>query len=308
MMIFPLLASVLLAAAIALFLDLTPQQIADDFTRLVNRKPTLKNKVMLAKKKKKGNGLTDSFNKIQLSLTAMGKGGRFAFVCSLSLVLLIAGGTIAAMLGNPLLIPILAVSMAGIPFLYIRSNLAAYTKHIDEELETALSVITSSYSRTGDILSAVRENLSGLKPPIQGIFQQFLSQTTAVSADIRAAILDLKKQIDNEIYRDWCDCLLQCQEDKTLIPALSDVVKRLSDVRVTNNELRTLTEQPKKEYWTMVGLLIANIPILFVINQDWCASLLDTIPGKITLTVTVLVIVITAVFLQRFTKPIQIRR
>ena len=120
--------------------------------------------------------------------------------------------------------------------------------------------------------------------------------------------MDLKKQIDNEIYRDWCDCLLQCQEDKTLIPALSDVVKRLSDVRVTNNELRTLTEQPKKEYWTMVGLLIANIPLLFIINQDWFMGLVQTTAGKITLAVTALVIVITAVFLQKFTKPIEIKR
>ena len=307
MMIFPLLASVLLAAAIALFLDLTPQRIADDLSRLINRKPTIKNKVKLAKKKKKGR-IADSFNKIQMSLSAMGKGGQFAIVCTLSLVLLIAGGTLAAMIGNLLLIPILAVSMAGIPFLYIRSNLAAYMKHIDEELETALSVITTPYSRTGDVISAIRENITGLKPPGQGIFRYFLWQTTAVSADIRAAILDLKKQIDNEIYRDWCDCLLQCQEDKTLIPALSDVVKRLSDVRVTNNELRTLTEQPKKEYWTMVGLLIANIPLLFIINQDWFMGLVQTTAGKITLAVTALVIVITAVFLQKFTKPIEIKR
>lgn len=239
-MIFPLFASVLLAAAIVCFLNLTPQRITDDLTHLLNRKPTLKRKILLAKKKKKGR-IADSFNKIQMSLSAMGKGGQFAIVCTLSLVLLITGGTIAAMLGNLFLLPVLALAMAGIPFLYIRSNLAAYTKHIDEELETALSVVTSSYSRTGDVISAVRENFSGLKPPIQGIFQQFLSRTTAVSADIRAAILDLRSQIDNEIYR---DCLLQCQEDKTLIPALSDVVKRLSDVRVTNNELRTLTEQP----------------------------------------------------------------
>ncbi len=305
MIVFPLFASVLMIAAIILLFNLTPQQIANDLTRLMNRKPTLKRKIQLAKKKKK-RSIADRFNQVQTSVSAMGKGGQFAIVCSLSLALMVAGGILAAMLENLLLIPILAISLAGIPFLYIRSTL--YTKHIDEELETALSVISSSYSRTGDVISAVRENLSGLKPPIQGIFQQFLSRTTAVSADIRAAILNLKKQIDNEIFRDWCDCLLQCQEDKTLISTLSDVVKRLSDVRVVNNDLRTITEQPKKEYWTMVGLLIANIPILFVINQDWCASLIDTIPGKITLAITALVVTITAVFLQRFTKPIQIKR
>lgn len=307
-MIFPFFAVALLIAAIACFLNLTPQRITEDLSRLINRKPTLKNKVVYAKKKKKGNRIADNFNRVQTSLSAMGKGGQFAIVCALSLALLLAGGMLATVIDNMFLVPVLAVALAGIPFLYVRSNLAAYEKHLQEELETTLSVITSAYIRNEDLITAVHENISSLKPPIRNTFERFLSRTTAVSADMQMAIFDLKKQIDNEIYKDWCDCLLQCQDDKTMITALPTIVNKLSDVRATNNELRTITEQPKKEYWTMVGLLIANIPILFVINKEWYASLVHTMPGKMLLALSGIIVIITAFFLHKFTKPIQAKR
>ena len=40
---------------------------------------------------------------------------------------------------------------AAFPCTYLRSTAAAYKKHLNEELETAISVITTSYLRSGDV-------------------------------------------------------------------------------------------------------------------------------------------------------------
>ena len=55
--------------------------------------------------------------------------------------------------------PVLSVAFALIPFFYTTSTLSYYEKNTKEELETALSIITTSYVRSDDIVAAVRENI-----------------------------------------------------------------------------------------------------------------------------------------------------
>ena len=92
------------------------------------------------------------------ALTATGKGGAFAVACALSLVLFFVGGVIALAIGNAFIAPVLAVGFALIPFGFALRTVSLYRQKLREELDTALSVMTTSYLRTDDLTAAVREN------------------------------------------------------------------------------------------------------------------------------------------------------
>ncbi len=204
--------------------------------------------------------------------------------------------------------PVLSIAFALLPFFYTTSTLAYYEKHTKEELETTLSIISTSYIRSDDIMAAVSENIAYIRPPLREVFQAFIGDATAVSSNTKRALMNLRDKIDDEIFREWCNTLIQCQDDRTLKDTLQPVVAKLTDVRIVNSELKTMLSTVRNEYWMMVVLVAGNIPLLYFLNRDWFNTLLFQTPGKIVLGICGTVILITALFMVKFTKPIEYRR
>jgi len=307
-MIFPIIASLLLIVAVVLLFGLTPERITDDMMKIISPKQTLRDKVKIAQGKKKSRKLSAELKHINDALIATGKGSQFATICAVSLTLLICGGMFAVLIDNIFLVPIFAIALALLPFIYAKTTISYYDKHIEEEMETALSIITTSYIRSDDIVSAVKENITYLKPPITEIFKSFLGETTAISSDIKHALHKLKERIDNQIFKEWVDTLIQCQYDRTLKDTLLPVVTKLTDVRIVNNELKTMLYEPRKEYFMMVAMVVGNIPLLYMLNKSWYSTLMDTLPGKFVLALSSVVILVTALLMMKYTKPIEYRR
>jgi Flp pilus assembly protein TadB len=307
-MIFPIIASLLLIVAVVLLFGLTPERITDDMMKIISPKQTLRDKVKIAQGKKKSRKLSAELKHINDALIATGKGSQFATICAVSLTLLICGGMFAVLIDNIFLVPIFAIALALLPFIYAKTTISYYDKHIEEEMETALSIITTSYIRSDDIVSAVKENITYLKPPITEIFKSFLGETTAISSDIKHALHKLKERIDNQIFKEWVDTLIQCQYDRTLKDTLLPVVTKLTDVRIVNNELKTMLYEPRKEYFMMVAMVVGNIPLLYMLNKSWYSTLMDTLPGKFVLALSGVVILVTALLMMKYTKPIEYRR
>ncbi|MDD4495067.1 MAG: hypothetical protein PHV32_12130, partial [Eubacteriales bacterium] len=161
MIILPLISSLLLIIAIVLLMGLTPERITDDIMSVISPKQSLRDKVRISQGKKKSR-LTKALNHINEALIATGKGTQFAAICATSLALLIVGAMFAMLINNIFLVPIMATALALLPFVYAKSIIYYYDKHIEEEIETALSIITTSYIRSDDIVSAVKENLNYL--------------------------------------------------------------------------------------------------------------------------------------------------
>lgn len=298
----------ILTVGIVLLLKLTPDSIADDIMRFFSKKPSLYDRVLTARGKKKTKRLTAELTRIRDALEVTGKGGQFSLACAASLVLIIVGCVVAVAVGNPFLIPVLAVALAMIPFVFVKKTIAIYDKQCKEELETALSIITTSYVRSDSIVDSVRENLPYLRPPVREIFGCFVAECGFVSADTKKAIRNLKDKITDTVFREWCDVLLSCQDDRTLKDTLMPVVAKLTDVRIVNNDLKTMLGEVRREYYMIAGMLVANIPILYVINKDWYAALMYTTLGKIVLAVCGIAIIITAVLMSKMTKPIEYKR
>lgn len=303
-----LLCFILLVAGTFLILELTPETVTDDIMHMVVPEQTLRDKVLIAQKKKKSRKITKALLHMREALTATGKSNQFTVTCAASLMLMIAGCIAAVMINNFFMIPVFALAFASLPFLFARNTIAAYDKHIREEMETALSVVTTSYIRTDDIVTSVKENLTNLKPPIRDIFAGFVGDAMMVSSDTKAALRNLRDRIDNDIFAEWCDTLIACQDDRTLNDTLLPIVSKLTDVRIVNNELKTMLDAVRNEYLTMVLLVVGNIPLIYALNKDWFSSLMFTTPGKIVLAVCGMTILITAMFMLKFTKPIEYRR
>ena len=302
------LCVVLAIAAIVLLLGLTPKRITDDITRIITPVQSLRDKAKIAQGKKKSRKLSLEFAAIRDAMKATGKDRPFTLVCSVSLFLGMGGVVLALFLDNVFLMPVLAVVMAVIPFLHAKSSLGYFKKHVDEEIETALSIISTSYLRSDNIVGAVAENIGYLKPPVRGIFHSFVSETTVISADIKTALRRLRDRVDNQVYHEWCDCLIQCQDDRTLKTSLLPIVNKLTDVRIVNNELKTLMSEPKKEYWMMVGLVVGNIPLLYILNRDWFNTVMFSLGGKVVLAISGVVIAVTALMMMKYTKPVEYKR
>ncbi len=308
MIIVYILCFLLLCAGIVLLLGLTPEVITDDMMKLISPKQTLRDKVLIAQGRKKSRRITKEIMHIKDALDATDNSKQFTIACVASIVMLVGGCILAVVIDNFFLVPVFAVAFACLPFFYVKSTLSAYDKHVKEDMETALSIITTSYIRSDDIVGAVNENITYLKPPIKDIFQSFIGDTTMISSDIKDALRNLKSKIDNTIYEEWCDTLIACQDDRTLKDTLLPIVAKLTDVRIVNNELKTVLGEVRKEYWMMVCLVIGNIPILYMLNYSWFEALMFTLPGKIVLAICGTVILVTAMLMMKYTRPIEYKR
>ena len=206
------------------------------------------------------------------------------------------------------MIPPLAVGMMFVPVWYVKLTASHFKKDVSEELETALSIITTAYIRNEDIVTAVEENVSYLNSPIKEVFTDFLVQLKLIDSDVNKAILSLKEKIDNDVFCEWCDALILCQQDRSLKSTLSPIVAKLSDIRVVNSELDLMLAEPRKEFVIMAMLVLANIPIMYFLNKDWYNVLMHTAIGKIVLAVDIAAIFVCTAFVIKLTRPIEFRR
>ena len=58
----------------------------------------------------------------------------------------------------------------------------------------------------------------------------------------------------------------------------------------------------------MAGMVVANIPLLYVLNRDWYNALMYTALGKAVMAICACAILVTALLMFRYTKPIEYRK
>ena len=307
-MIFQCIASIFVIVGIYLLLGLTPENVTEDLLNIMTPKDSLREEVRNLRGNKKRHKLYTAVMNFKNVLLSTGKGNRFSLVCFLSLMFFAAGAVLSLFIDNVFLMPVLSIAGALMPFLYTLKTLSFFENQTREELETTLSVITNSYIRSDDIILAVKENTDYIKPPLRDIFKSFVLEATTLSASTKRALYNLKEKIDNDIFREWCDALIICQDDRTLKDTLTPIVSKLTDVRIVNNELNTMLSSVRMEYYMMVLLVLGNIPLLYFINKDWFHTLIFGTAGKIVLGICGAVILVTFLLLLKFTKPIEYKR
>ena len=304
-----LLACAGMIAGAFLILGLRPVEFTDSlFAILLNPKRSIREDIRESSGRKKTGIFRRELLEAQSVLEMTGRGNRFSMVCAVALALFCLGGSLAILLGNYFLAPVMAIGFLFLPFWYVKLTASHYKRDVSAELETALSVITTAYSRTEDIVTAVEENIAYLNPPVSKVFREFLMQVRLVNPDMEAALRAMRGRIDNEVFREWCDALSDCQNDRSLKTTLTPIVAKLSDMRNVNAELEYLLTEPRKEFLIMVIFVIGNIPLMYLLNKDWYDVLMHTPLGQIILSVTAAVIFVSAGFVVKLTRPIEYRR
>ena len=84
-----LMCFILIVIGIILLLGLNPDNITNDLSHLSSKEPSLREKVLIAKGRKKSRNLTAEFERIKDALEKTGKGSQFAVACATSLLLMV---------------------------------------------------------------------------------------------------------------------------------------------------------------------------------------------------------------------------
>jgi len=309
MMTIRLIACIGMVIGCFLILHITPIEFTDNiYTALTSKPKRIKDEINEATKRRKPSFLRREVMDIQNILRITGRSNRFSMVCACSLLLFAVGASIAILLNNPFLVPVMAVGFMFLPFWYIRLTQSSYKKNIAAELETALSIITTSYVRNEDIMTAVEENIHYLQPPVNSVLGEFLSRVRHINPDIESALRDMKYKIENEVFREWCDAIAACQTDRTLKSTLIPIVAKLSDTRIVNGELENLITEPRKEFIIMQVFVLGNIPLMRLLNPDWYDTLMHSTLGHIILAIIAAVIFISTAIVIKLTQPLEYKR
>lgn len=246
------IAFIMAVAGCFIMLELSPFAFLEGLSGYLRPKNhSMKNRIKESKKKKEPKGLKLLFEEIKEILRLTGKSEQFIMLCVLAMILFVLGVMIALTMNNVLMVPVLAVGFALLPFYYVKFTASKHKKQINTELETALSMITTSYLRNKNtIIRAIEENLPYLNPPVSEVFRNFLMEAKLINSNTAEALEGLKKGMDNAVFHEWVDAVVACQDDY---------------------ELRVEKEQIERTIWTIWQehcRLFATIPVASLYEQQ----------------------------------------
>lgn len=293
-----------------LILRLSPFSFLEGLAAFIKpEKQSLKSRIEQNRKSRQPRGLKLLFLETKEVLRVTGKSGMFSVLCVLSMFLFVVGVLMALTMKNTYMVPVLAAGLALLPFYYVKFTAGRHKRQVGTELETALSIITTSYLRgKNTIIRAIEENQPYLNPPVAEVFRSFLLQAKLINSNLKEALEQMKPGIDNGVFHEWVDAVIACQDDYNLKSTLPPIVAKLSDMRVVSAELDLLLMEPVKEYITMVVLLLGSIPLMYFLNGEWYHTLMFTEFGKILLAVCGGVIFASVAAVARHTRPIEYKR
>lgn len=295
---------VLLCAGFFALFEIKPGEMMDVIFRFGQKKATLNDElnVLMGTPAK---GFFNQEYEMKQILMDIGRTDRYEAVKRLSLILFAVGAVLALLINNVYMVPILGMGFSLIPMWYLRSTAASYKKHLNEELETAISIITTSYLRTEDLIRSVKENLPYINEPVRANFEGFVYEAELINANTTSAINSLKMKIPNQVFHEWANILIQCQSDRSMKNTLPTIAQKFSDIRVVQSELEAMMQGPRREAITMMFLVIANVPLLYFLNKDWFHTLLFTAPGKIALAICGAIILYALTQIMKLSKPME---
>ena len=203
-------------------------------------------------------------------------------VFRMKILLGLLGLIVGILMKNLLLAGVFVIGFFWMPTVYFKLAGIKYNRSVDDAIETVMSIITNSYLQGEDLKTAVMENIGRIEQPLKSTFREFLAETGFVDANIVKAIERMKTKVDNVYFGDWCDTLIQCQDDRELKYVLPSIVTKLNSIKRIQIELDGMMLEIYREFIYVVGIVVLNIPLMLLINAEWADILLNTFVGKVT--------------------------
>lgn len=293
-----------------LIFGVKPLDVSTELVEKLKRKKKkykLSEQIDRAKKGKKTSGIVLFFSEIYEILRVTERLHLLYGITLLSIVTGFVGLLLGLYIGGMAITVALVLVFSMIPFLYIRITANKFKSLILAELETALGIITTSYMRgENTFIAAVEENIDVIGEPLRSIFGGFLMNSKYISSNLKGALLDMKKKLDNRVFHEWIDAIVICQSDHTQKSSLVPIVRKLSDIRITTLKLELIVAEPFYEFLLMI-LTVVTTPLLFYfLNSDWYAIIMSDI-GKVILAVLLIVSLIATIDNVKNLRPVELQ-
>ncbi|MDR2458092.1 MAG: hypothetical protein LBD41_06395 [Clostridiales Family XIII bacterium] len=225
-------------------------------------------------------------------LKTMNKQGQFRLLVLFSIIFAFSSCVISFATFNFFLIPTGCLIAVALPIIFVTISYNRFLKALNSSLEASLAVITASYLRSEDILTAVSENIPYLSEPVKSVFAKFLFLSREINPDITANLESIKNKIPNEIWGEWIDTVILSYEDKSLNKTLKPIVDKLSKKQNLTKELESEAYQPLREFVMLSILGFCNIFIIRFMNKEWFEILITNIVGKLSIALMLIVIIL----------------
>lgn len=273
-----------------------------------NKKQSLKMQLNVITATKKSNFIVSSFNEAKNILASQRRGERMGAVYVISIFSGLGGILLALLIGNIYLVPSFGIGFMLVPIWIIKMSRSYVRKSMTEELEVALSGVTTSYMRTDNIVVAIEENIQSMNNPVKPVFVKFLNENRLINSNVVYGLKKMKQGINHNIFSEWCDAVIQCQSDRSLKVTLFPIINKFSDIKSVQTELDTIMIEPFKEFITLTAALLLIIPLLFIFGKDWFDILINTEIGKIILALTSAAVFVGVNKAVNLSEPIEYKR
>lgn len=293
-----LICALFVTAGLFILMDVRPRDVTDELKKPFEREVNRKKRIRFITGKKPS-AVQRMMEEAVTMLDASGMGEQVSTYRNMAILMAVAGFLFGMVIDNILVSIVLGVGLAMTPLTIIRMRTADYKRMVNEKLEMAMSSVTNSYVATGNLLTAVENVLPMLPAPVNTIFQRFVADMQYVDGNAIRAIQHMREASDNWYWSEWCNALIQCQDDVSLNRTLSGIVERLSESRQIQLEVDTTLRKHMSDYVVTVLLVLGSIPLMGFMIPDWYSMLMDTVPGKITLAVVLATVLITSVWVSR---------
>lgn len=276
---------------------------------LIRHNLNLKDKIDIinGKNSHKNNRLKNYFLDVEIILAKMNKIDEYPKIKIYSILFSLLGIVIGAILNNYLLCLITVPLFAMIPFQLVKYRYNKYNKQLEEELETAISLISISYNQTTNFITSVEKCVDTLPPKAKVYFQDFLMEVKNLNANIDSALVNLKTKVENRVFQQWIDRVIICQRDKSAISSLQSIATEYSVNRNIQNELVAEAYEAKFELYIMLFVVAFTPVLLYFLQKDAFIHLVNDLPGKITMFVSLLVCIVVYFIGNKIAKPIVFR-
>lgn len=254
--------------AILILLKINSESIKEASQLFKSKKVSLR-KLATVKKKSR---LSIFLKNIILALETMGQINKLYYIILLSFLLIIVGSFAGITIGNIYLSLVGGIILASLPFLFVRAQYVEYKALLLDEMETGLSVITSSIERTDNITSSILENLPHINKPLHDVFAQFLFSVNH-NMPIADAIDNMKSKINNPIFVDWCDALKNVARNRTLKYSLRPIVQRINDVKIASAEAKTILFEANSEFKAVSIFSVIFMLVSYIVAPKMMESL-----------------------------------
>lgn len=208
---------------------------------------------------------------------------------------------------NYFLAAVLGICLPYIPFQFLQFKIVSYKKAVSENLESVLALLTNGYRIEDDFVTVVQSNMENFNEPFKQIFAEFLLSVNYIDTNIQRSIIKMRDKIDNPYFFEWCNMLLQCQDDRDLKTTLPNIVTKMNNVKRMQVEADSGMYNIWKEFSMVVIIAFAVIPMIRFLNKEWFEILVYTEAGKAAIALTSLVIFLSTLWVIRVNKPINVK-